>query len=744
MVAACPSEESLALMLDDRLEGPEAEAVEAHVAACRACQAALERMTAGPPVEDADTYRSWSPGTEEIAAKAPARGPAAGPDGSDPSAETMDLPPSGAPAAPTARGDESFPEIPGYRIERELGRGGMGIVYLARQAHAQRMVALKMVLAERARPEDLLRFLMEGESLARLRHPNIVQIHEVGECLGRPFFSMEYVAGGNLADRLASAPPTPGEAASLLETIARAVHAAHQAGVIHRDLKPANILLDDKADAPGESRGSGPRAAAPKVTDFGLAKHVGTNDGLTQTGQVLGTPSYMAPEQASGGAAVGVQADVYALGAILYEALAGRPPFKGASAWETMMQVVHDPVAPPSRRRAGLPRDLEVICLKCLEKDPAARYPSADAVAEDLRRFRAGEPILARPTSPARMAWLWCRRNPLPSAMAAALLASALAGSAGVGWSWREATRERAEKAMVADYLTNRVLAEASTEVNPKGANFTVRELLDRVGSRIAGDFQGHPEIEAAIRETVGKSYLWLGEDALAETHLRASLRLAGETRGSDDPSTLRVATLLAVALEQSGRPGPAEALLRETLATARRSLGADDPITLEAAARLGALLRAAGKLDEAAPLIRSALGARRRVLPPDHPDTLRSVRDLCLLEVDLRHLDEASALADEYERGIRCARGPKHPDNVTALANLGLIQALRGRLDRAEPFYRRAAEEARRILGEDHTITRHAVAEHARVAASAASPAPPQPSPSEKSPCPPIAERSR
>ncbi len=722
MLNTCPAESVLARMLDDSLVGAEIEAVESHVATCLACQRTLERLTVAEARED---YATWAP--SDPSGLGPATRPFLDRFAPDPSAETQD---DRQPDATTAAvGDgERWPEVPGYRIEGELGRGGMGVVYLARQAHANRMVALKMVLANRGRPEDLLRFLIEGESLARLHHPHIVQVYEVGEAGGLPFFSMEYVEGGTLAQRFSGLPLTPVESAGLVETVARAVHAAHQSGIVHRDLKPANILLASKADSgtgTNPSWGGGPLPLTPKVTDFGLAKHVGTDSGLTHTGQILGTPSYMAPEQATGDANVGVQADVYALGAILYEALSGSPPYKGDSAWETMMKVVHDPLVPPSRRRDGLPHDLVVICQKCLEKLPAGRYPSADALAEDLRRFRAGEAILARPSNPARLAWLWCRRNPLPAALTATIMISALVGSAAVGLSWRRAALERAEKSLLADYLADRVLAESSTEVNPRGANFTVRELLDRVGARMGADFQGHPEIEAAVRETVGKAYLSLGEDAKAEPHLRTALGLDTELRGPGDRATLRVANLLGMLLEQSGRPGPAEAILRSNLAACRRWLGPADPTTLEASARLGALLRMTGRPDEADPLIRSALDGRRRVLVTDHPDTLRSVHDLCLLEVDRRRLDAASSLADEYERGIRCARGPKHPDNVTALANLGLIQRLRGHAEQAETFYRRAADEARRILGDDHPTTRLAVAEHARVARDVIPPRP-------------------
>jgi serine/threonine protein kinase len=612
--------------------------------------------------------------------------------------------------------------FPGYALLETLGEGGMGVVYKARQKGLNRLVALKVILGGRgAGPKKLIRFLAEAEAVASIRHPNVVQVHEYGEVDGRPFLAMECLTGGSLADRLKRGGKLePRAAAGLLAKLARAVQAAHDQGIVHRDLKPSNVLFD--------------AADEPKVADFGLAKLGGGAD-LTQTESVMGTPSYMSPEQAQGRTKfVGPQADVYALGVILYECMTGVRPFVEADSFLLLRRVLEEAPKSPRHHVSGLPRDLELIALKCLQKDPADRYQSADALAEDLGRYLAGEPILARPSSVARMAWLWCRRNPLPASLAATLLASALVGSAVVGWSWRQASRERLEKTLIADYLADRVLAEASPEVNPRGAQFTVRELLDRVGSRIGGDFQGHPEIEASVRETIGKSYLSLGEYAKAEPHLRAAMALDVELRGAGDPAALRVANFLAILLEQSGRPGPAEALLRDNLAASRCWLGPDDPVTLEASARLGALLLAAGKPGQAEPLIRSALEARRRVLPADHPDTLRSIHDLCLLEVDARRFAAAESLADEYERGIRCARGPKHPDNVTALANLGLIQLLHGHIDRAEPFYRRAADEARQILGEGHAITRAAIAEHARVAKGLA-PASPLPGTSEKTP---------
>jgi WD40 repeat protein/serine/threonine protein kinase len=279
-----------------------------------------------------------------------------------------------------------------YEIHEELGRGAMGVVYRARQPGLNRIVALKMILSgDYAAPQDLARFRSEAEAVARLQHPHIVQIYEVGEHDGLPFFSLEFIGGGSLAKKLAGAPMRAREAAQLTETLARAVHYAHQRGVIHRDLKPGNVLLNEEG--------------TPKITDFGLAKRVQAEADSnipvpeTKSGDIMGTPSYMAPEQALGHTgAIGPVTDVYALGAILYELLTGRPPFRGANTVETLHQVVFDDLVPPGTLQPKLPRDLETICLKCLQKDARKRYGSAEELAEDLRRFLAGETIHARRT----------------------------------------------------------------------------------------------------------------------------------------------------------------------------------------------------------------------------------------------------------------------------------------------------------------------------------------------------------
>jgi eukaryotic-like serine/threonine-protein kinase len=302
------------------------------------------------------------------------------------------------------------PQVEGYTILSELGRGGMGVVYKARQKKLNRIVALKMVLAgAHAGPDQLARFYAEAQAVAHLQQPHIVQIYEVGEHAGLPYFSLEYVDGGSLSERIDGKPQPVEESGRIVELLARAIGYAHEQGIVHRDLKPANVLLS--------------KAGEPKVTDFGLAKRLESDSSQTKSGTLMGTPNYMAPEQARGLVReVGPLADVYALGIILYEMLTGRTPFLGSSILDTLQQVRnHEPV-PPSRLQPKVPRDLETICLKCLQKEPVKRYDSAVDLAEDLRRFLAGEPIVARPVSVPERLWRWCRRNKKVAALSAAVL----------------------------------------------------------------------------------------------------------------------------------------------------------------------------------------------------------------------------------------------------------------------------------------------------------------------------------
>ncbi|TWT32775.1 serine/threonine-protein kinase [Blastopirellula retiformator] len=291
-------------------------------------------------------------------------------------------------------------QIDGYEVEAEIARGGMGVVYRARQQHPNRTVALKMILAGQfASPDEVARFRIEAEAAANLNHPGIVPIYEVGSHAGRHYFSMGYVAGKSLAVALKTETFTFDQAADLVRQIAEAIEYAHQHGVIHRDLKPSNVLLD------AEGR--------PQVTDFGLAKRVDDESHLTCTGQVMGSPGYMAPEQASGRVGqIGAATDVYGLGAILYALLTGKPPFESGSILEAIDLVCTADVTPPRKLNWQIPRKLETICLKCLHKTPGARYKSAAELAADLRAFLSNEPIQARPLSLLERVIFWARRRP--------------------------------------------------------------------------------------------------------------------------------------------------------------------------------------------------------------------------------------------------------------------------------------------------------------------------------------------
>jgi tRNA A-37 threonylcarbamoyl transferase component Bud32 len=309
-----------------------------------------------------------------------------------------------------------------YELLEEIARGGMGVVFKARQISLNRVVALKMILHGRLASEaDVQRFRTEAEAIANLDHPNILPVYEVGEHDGQQYFSMKLVEGGNLAQHLPRFLDEPRAAAALLAKVARAVHCAHQHGVLHRDLKPANVLLAHGGQP------NDPAAFVPFVADFGLAKRVQAASGMTQSGTIIGTPGYMAPEQARGTKGVSTAADVYSLGAILYELLTGVPPFRAATALDTLLLALEKEPARPRSLRPRADRDLETICLKCLEKDPAQRYSSAEALAEDLERWRAGLPVSARPAGRAERAWRWCRRNPAVAA-AVAVAVTALVG----------------------------------------------------------------------------------------------------------------------------------------------------------------------------------------------------------------------------------------------------------------------------------------------------------------------------
>jgi serine/threonine-protein kinase len=429
----CPSSEHLDRLLAEKLSPAERSLVETHVETCAHCQAELQRLVSGTTspfakeeVGEAGNFVAGREGMPEANLERLKQAVLV--------SEAALIRACGAPGPLLPAVDNDLPVIPGYEIECVLGRGGMGVVYRARQVKANRLVALKMVLSGgHADTAELERFRTEAEAIARLQHPNIVQVHEVGEHRGLPFFSLELCQGGSLDRTLAGNPVEAGEAARLVRALAVAMQAAHQASVIHRDLKPANVLL--LADG------------TPKISDFGLARKL-DEAGQTQTGAILGTPSYMAPEQAQGNKDIGPAADIYALGAILYECLTGRPPFRAVTALDTIAQVVNEEPVPPQRLNAQVPTDLQTIALKCLHKEPGKRYASAQQLADDLGRFLAGEPIWARPVGWPERAGKWVQRNPV----VASLLAAVVVAVAGGCWAlWERAAQQATQQAEQAE-----------------------------------------------------------------------------------------------------------------------------------------------------------------------------------------------------------------------------------------------------------------------------------------------------
>ncbi len=535
--------------------------------------------------------------------------------------------------------------VPGFELLGELGRGGMGVVYKARQAALGRVVALKMILAgPHASPAAVARFLAEARAVARFQHPNIVQIFETGEAAGLPYFALEYVDGPTLARRIARSPQDPAYAAAVAAQLARAVQYAHDRGVVHRDLKPANVLLTADGTA--------------KVTDFGLAKF-DEDSGQTQSGQVLGTPNYMAPEQAEGRTDVGPAADVWALGAVLYDLLTGRPPFAGSSVVDTLGMVRTREPVPPGRLAARVPRDLETICLKCLQKDPARRYPSAAALADDLDRFRAGEPIRARPASAAEKAWRWARRNPVGAA-ALLLAAVVLVGGPVVSWRMYElAGSERAAR------------AQAEQDRDAKAAALKAEEAAK--AEAVKGGAAAHNQRNHSLKTI--RTVLLSVDDMMRDRASLAPVRLKILEAMLKELNEVKVIAARDPFQTEDGR-----VLSPARMANQNEAVGRS---------RIGETFLRAGKVDEAGPWLAEALTIYRLELAaaPAEPVTLRNVAQLANLnsDVKLRLGDAAAAralrvesltLRQERLRILAARPAPADPRDKDTAENLRLLAA--------------------------------------------------------------------
>jgi tetratricopeptide (TPR) repeat protein len=633
-----------------------------------------------------------------------------------------------------------WPSIPGLELVDVLGSGGMGVVFKARQATLDRDVAVKFLRdTHRGDPGLRERFLHEARAVARLRHPNLVQVYEFGEVptaggtTSQPYLVLEYVSGGSLADLLHGSPQPPGEAARLVETLADAIHYAHQQGVIHRDLKPANILLQsttgDTGDT-GERQQRGPLSSfpvspvspvvhsLPKITDFGLAKFQAGSD-LTQYGEVLGTPSYMAPEQATGKfGPVTSAVDVYGLGAILYETLTGRPPFAAATVDATLGLVRQDEPVPPRRLQPTVPRDLETICLKCLRKEAGRRYASARELADDLRRFRAGEPIRARPVGTGERVVGWCRRNPGVAGLLAALVLVFLAGSAAVLWQWQRASRNAAA------FRRERDTAHQEKERSEHHLQL-VHDRVDRLDQLGRGLLQRPGQYragQAVLEEALGFYQDLLPEEGNDPRVRREAAHLFGQVSaiylalGQMDKAADaldRRASLLTSLVEEE----PASKPLRIRLADSHRWRG-------NALRDLGKVREAREAYDQALKLhvglLRESPGEARYQVAL--ANTLLNTADL------LSHRDQADELELLYRRILDLDRAairaePGNPEFraelALALGDQGLFYLNTGRGPEAEAALCEAVEIHQKLLDDGHlrgSVERYAARSYVRL----------------------------
>jgi tetratricopeptide (TPR) repeat protein len=660
-----------------------------------------------------------------------------------------------------------------YELLERLGKGGMGIVWKAKLVGTERIVALKQVVAaEFASSAAIERFKVEARAAAALDHPGIVPVYDIGEVGPRPYYTMPVVEGGSLRARLAEGPIAPNTAARLLLQLADAVQHAHDRGVIHRDLKPENVLLQNvggRAVTSEVGRGAADSAEdrtatmTPRLTDFGLARAATPGgDAATQTGSLLGTPSYMAPEQATGdNLRVGPVTDVYGLGAVLYCCLTGRPPFQAANMLETLRQVREQEPVPVRLLNAAVPRDLETICLKCLEKEPRRRYRSAAELGADLQRFERREPILAAPAGVFTRLGKWVWRQPAVACLIAAVATSLLGGAIAFAWQARIAGRERdaaiaarAESKQRADELQQvadfqaRVLGQVDptaaglqleqnvraqftaalaragvpesdrakqvhafvdewNRVNPTDA---ARDLIDSTILKPAVDavdkqFAGQPLVDAALRQVLASRYGQLGLYDVAFSLQDQVLSTRRRVLGDDHLETVRSMEAMGLLQQYRGKLPEAEGLLRQVLEWRRRVLGDDHSDTLSAMSNLGDVLRAQAKYKEAETLCRSALAERRRVSGEEHLLTLACLDKMGFLLCEEGKFPEAEACYHEVLEKRRRIFGDDHIDTLQSIDNLGILLNDEGKRAEALQCFREVLAKRRRVLGETHPL---------------------------------------
>ena len=623
------------------------------------------------------------------------------------------LPLAAAPSASPVPEPPAHPlpaSIGNYRIVRLLGEGGMGAVYEAEQDRPRRRVALKVIKAAWASPEMLRRFEQESRALGRLQHPGIAQIYEAGSADAgfgvQPFFAMELIHGKPLVEYANEHKLNTRQRLELMIQVCDAVHHAHQRGIIHRDLKPGNILVDETGQ--------------PRILDFGLARATDSDAQATRQtdmGQLLGTLAYMSPEQVLADPyALDTRSDVYALGVILYELLAGKMPYTLSrhlhEAVRTIQVTDPAPLSAVSRVYRG---DIETIVAKALEKDKERRYASAAGLAGDIRRYLNDEPIIARPASTSYQLQKFARRNKALVAGVASVFVVLVLGIVASTWEAvhaRRAERKAQEQSAIAqavnDFLQNDILGQASA-YNQSGPgtkpdpDLKVRTALDRAAERITGKFVKQPEVEAAIRDTMGQTYQDLGLYPEARKQMERALDLERRVLGAENPKTLRTMSRLGALAVRQGNTTEAETLLSQALQVSRRVLGPEHTDTLQCMSRLASVYYFEGKYAQAETLSDQTLEIQRRVLGPEHIDTLQSMGRLAGIYYSQSKYVQAEALYSKTLEIERRVLGPEHPNTLACMNNLANVYFSQSKYVEAEALYDQTLEIERRVLGPEH-----------------------------------------
>lgn len=744
----CPNTDQLLQFINRSLAADAAESCQRHVEACAACQRQLSRLLAN----NSDRHQAK-------VGEHPARNTAT--DRIDeghlrlPTIRIGDPPRNESLAA----ADHQLPKIPRYDIVEVIGYGGMGVVYKARQRDLDRWVALKMMQAY-ARPHsnDLVRFHREALAIARVQHPNIIQIYDVGEWQAPngsylPYLCMEYAAGGSLAELLQHRPHSPQWAAEITLTLARAVAEAHRHGIVHRDLKPGNVLLTgDKTEienavretmplVPGARYHSTlkmrPVAAAIserlRISDFGLAMFLDDAQTLTQSGEVVGTPAYMAPEQAAGQRMqIGPPTDVYALGVILYEMITGRLPFLGATPLETMLQVLHHEPAPPRRLMPTIPCDLETICLKCLEKDPARRYQTAGELADELERFLLGEPIRARPVSWVVRSLKWARRNPVAATLSAVLILVVLGSLVTLAILYTRAEdarhrqfelavvaqqqRDAAQRALeeleranigsqaIAEFFFQDLLGAVRPDRSGGRASVTFLEALEQAEKRLSERFQGRSYFEGAVRNALANAYAALDLHDKALEHFQRDLELRGKGASATERRLrARILANIGSCYVHLKQPSAARAAFSEAWQICHQLAGPDDLETLRQRKHLANLTLQLGQPREAEAEFRDIIDRLEQQVGPQHELVLQARLELAgVLSARWRFVEaeqQARQVLETCERTL----SPTHSDCLEARHQIGQVLMSQRKYDEAVTCFEQLLRLERQALGDHH-----------------------------------------